>query len=577
MSATPRDWSVQRWAHAKVVEIFGADLRSLAVFRGVLAVLVLADLANRARDLTAHYTDEGILPRTALLGEVLNRWSFSLNLMNGEPFFQILVFGVTALAALGMLVGYRTRLMTAIVWIAMLSIMWRNPLVSSGGDTLLVLLLFWGMFLPLGAHWSVDRMFETEPPRLAMSFLSLATFALFMQIAFVYWFSVVLKSSPEWRTDGTALYYALNLDRIATPLGAYLAHFPTLLKVLTLGTVGLETLGPLLLFCPFFTRFVRTGTVLVFMSFHLGIWLTMHLGMINWVSGFCMVCFLPGWFWDVPVAKVRAALPERFETVRQLKHLLLNLAHHRVSPLRMRLVPAGAEQPQGAGLATQDDHNEIRRGSAHFTTFRSALTGRTPQRGALVSGRGTPTNDPPEGTGPPMLRSSLVTNLLAFFFLLYILCWNLVTVSALTMPVWTTPLGPFLGLQQQWNMFAPYPPTNDGWYVIPGTLRGGQHVDLRPVIGDDFRLHNLSWEKPRYVLGTYEDEHWRKYLENILSPQYTNERWYFGNYICREWNAHHAGAEQLTSLRIIFMQETTLPDYRHSDPQKLTIWKGNCS
>src|SRR5215217_7632278 len=64
VSGTPKDWSAQHWAYAKVVEIFGADLRSLATFRIVLALLVLSDLANRATDLFAHYTDAGIMPRT---------------------------------------------------------------------------------------------------------------------------------------------------------------------------------------------------------------------------------------------------------------------------------------------------------------------------------------------------------------------------------------------------------------------------------------------------------------------------------------------------------------------------------
>lgn len=31
---------------------------------------------------------------------MLSRWAFSLNLMNGEPFFQALLFGVAAVAAL---------------------------------------------------------------------------------------------------------------------------------------------------------------------------------------------------------------------------------------------------------------------------------------------------------------------------------------------------------------------------------------------------------------------------------------------------------------------------------------------
>jgi hypothetical protein len=122
MTAAPKDSPVGRRARAKIIEVFGANLRSLAVFRVVLALLVLADLTSRATDLYQHYTDAGVLPRTVLVEEVLSPWSFSLNLMNGQPFFQALLFGAAALAALGLLLGYRTRLMTIVVWVLMLSI-----------------------------------------------------------------------------------------------------------------------------------------------------------------------------------------------------------------------------------------------------------------------------------------------------------------------------------------------------------------------------------------------------------------------------------------------------------------------
>src|SRR3712207_8613651 len=51
-------------------DVFGADLRSLAAFRIVLALVVLSDLASRATDLVVHYTDDGLMPRTVLLEEV---------------------------------------------------------------------------------------------------------------------------------------------------------------------------------------------------------------------------------------------------------------------------------------------------------------------------------------------------------------------------------------------------------------------------------------------------------------------------------------------------------------------------
>ena len=97
-----------QWVPTWVTDIFGADLRSLAALRIVLAVIVLIDLAGRAPNLLAHYTDYGVLPRHILL-ITSNMWRFSLNLINGTLFAQALLFGITALAAVALLVGYRTR------------------------------------------------------------------------------------------------------------------------------------------------------------------------------------------------------------------------------------------------------------------------------------------------------------------------------------------------------------------------------------------------------------------------------------------------------------------------------------
>ena len=175
-----------------------------------------------------------------------------------------------------------------------------------------------------------------------------------------------------------------------------------------------------------------------------------------------------------------------------------------------------------------------------------------------------------------MLRSWLVTNLLAFVFLLYVLGWNLTTVSVLTMPERLLPVGPFLGLDQSWSMFAPSPSKEDGWYVIPGTLRDGQQTDLMSVTRDDYGVHKVSWEKPQDVNATYKNERWRKYLENIYGEEYAGQRLYLGQYICRQWNARHTGAEQLTTFKITYMLEITLPNYQRSAPQEVVLWNHSC-
>ena len=56
---------LRRWP-----ERFGLDLRALALFRILLGVILLVDLAARVGDIGVFYTDSGVLPRVDLLDRV---------------------------------------------------------------------------------------------------------------------------------------------------------------------------------------------------------------------------------------------------------------------------------------------------------------------------------------------------------------------------------------------------------------------------------------------------------------------------------------------------------------------------
>lgn len=564
------DSSLTRRIRTKAVEVFGADLRALAALRIALALLVLADLASRATDLHAHYTDEGVLPRTVVIERLLSPWSFSLNLMNGQLFFQALLFIVAGVAALGLLLGYRTRLMTFVVWVLMLSIQFRAPLVGGADGPLLRLLLFWSIFLPLGAYWSLDRTLKGPDYRPSTRFLSVATVGLFMQIAFMYWFTALLKSGPEWREEGTALYYALSLDQMSTPLGTYLLNFPSLLQVMTHATFALEAFGPFLLFCPFFTGPVRTATAMSFMGLHIGIWLTMDIGIFSWISALCMVCFFPEWFWENA-----ARLLRRLDVRRRLPRAAENLgqAARSLSDVLSSL-EASFRQPSLAGLAGRGDENRTGGLFARLVAGPPTLGGAAARGGGSAAGGAH--NGKPAGAETGVLRSSLAINLLACFFLLYVACWNLTTVSTFALPERAVPVGLFLGLDQSWGMFAPGPSTEDGWYVIPGNLRDGTQTDLMSVTREDYRQSKVSYEKPQHAKYTYKNERWRKYLENLWSQDHADERLYFGRYICREWNSRHASPKQVMNFQIVYMLEETVPEGQQSTPERVVTWEHSC-
>lgn len=283
---------------SRLEEIFGADLRSLAALRIGTALLVIVDLVLRATDLTAHYTDWGILPRAVLLEKATNVSPlFSIHLISGSWQGQAVLFLLAGLFAAALLLGYRTRGATIASWFFLISLQTRNPLILQASDSLLRMILFWGMFLPWGARYSLDCATHS-PQKLPKRVLSLGTFAYFMQVALVYGFTALLKSGPEWRTEGSAIYYALSIDQFATPLGHFLLQFPALLKFLTHAVFGLEAVGPFLLFSPVFTAPLRTVTVFAFCLMQLGIGFNMELGLFPWVSVVALLGFLPSWVWD---------------------------------------------------------------------------------------------------------------------------------------------------------------------------------------------------------------------------------------------------------------------------------------
>lgn len=466
---------------AKLSELFGIDIRSLALFRIGLSLVILWDLANRLQDLTAHYTDEGIVPRSFLI-ETLHPWHLSLHLMSGIWQVQLLLFILTGIFAFALLVGYKTRWATFWTWLFIISMQLRNPMIDQGGDILLKVLLFWAMFLPLGAYWSLDRHLSREPAP-AKQVISAGTTALLLQLCFMYWFSALLKIDPTWTKDGTAIWYALSIEQYSTDFGLYLLHYTHLLKILTFATFYLEAFGPFFAFSPIWTGPLRLATAVTFILFHLlGLQLTMELAHFPYICAAGWLAFIPGWFWD-----------------RLLKK----------------------------------------------QTFSSIPW-----------------------------KASWFSNGMASFFLVFIFLWNLSTLGIswryLSPP--SPPLSYLLALDQTWDMFAPYPITLDGWYVMPGLLKDGTEVDLFAAGAP------VSWEKPASLSRTYPNDRWRSYMMNLLLQE-SGESYipYYAEYLCRNWDKKHLPDQQLINFDIFFMMKINDVDAPPAPPEKTLIWHQECS
>jgi hypothetical protein len=158
-------------------------------------------------------------------------------------------------------------------------------------------------------------------------------------------------------------------------------------------------------------------------------------------------------------------------------------------------------------------------------------------------------------------------------FVVLVFVWNLHTIRLLPARSYQamTPLFRVLRIDQLWNMFAPYPLKEDGWWVFPARLADGSEIDLlHPQRGaPDYR-------KPENYATEQENIRWLTYRGRLWQKQYAaNRRWY-GRYLCRQWNTGHDGNERLMSFQMIYMLERTPPPDETPQVEQVVTWRQDC-
>lgn len=588
---------------------YSLDLRSLALFRIGLACILLGDLFFRSFDLTSFYTDWGVLPRAALLDKFSPPDRFSIHLISGQPIFQIGLFLLAAFFAVMLLLGVKTRLATIASWFMLVSLQNRNLEILQGGDVYLRQLMFWAIFLPLGALYSVDSALNTAadsapaPSRNRYSYFSVPGIALMLQVAFVYAFAVLLKSGPSWHQEHSAVYYALSIQQMSTPLGRFLLHFPKLLPWLTRGALVHEGTIPFLILMPVLVGPIRTCGVLAILILHLALGLSIRLGHFPWIAGIAALPLLPTWFWQTVIPE---SVRHRFAHAGDG----LRLYYDELSPFfrkaafvsrTLLMIPAAELLPLRESLPTWNEMREPRswmviepngRRRFAFDGFACLLScsplfgwlssffrvGAIAQLGELgwrrMESRGDKLSDLTMGLKfrPAKLRTSWIVNAFALIVIVYVFLWNLSSVTHRAFRPAQEKMGITLGLDQEWDMFSPYPLTYDGWYVIKGKLRDGSETN---VLHPD---QPVSLAQPKSIADQYKNERWRKYLMNLSLSEYADYRLYYARSFCRSWNTGRSQRDPnaLISFDIIFMAHQNSLTRPPADFSPDLLWHHEC-
>jgi hypothetical protein len=297
----------------RLLRLFEIDARALAAFRIALGVLLFSDVVKRALALEAHYTDRGILPRSALFEFLPDPTIFQAYLWSGSTAYVATLFVAAGLLALCVTFGFHARLATWLYLWLQVSIRLRNPIACHTGDVYLTVITFFAAFLPYSHVLSLDRRRRPDLPRLASPFLSLAGAAMLLQVAVFYLGAGLDKHHFEVWNSGEAVSWFARLGMYTTPIGERLDAWPGLCRFATYFTLALEIGGPIALFVPWGTRWIRTVVVLLFVGFHLGIQAVVYIGIFELVSVAAALLFLPPMVWDFLGRFVPAFRRERLD------------------------------------------------------------------------------------------------------------------------------------------------------------------------------------------------------------------------------------------------------------------------
>jgi hypothetical protein len=281
-----------RWAKAT----FTLDVRSLAAYRIGLGLVLVVDSLLRTRDFSLMLAPDGMFPLDSLARFHGSPAIWSLAFLHDSVWCSGGVLALEALAGGALVVGWQSRLATVAAWVAVVSLIRRASPAANAGDFWLACQLFWSMFLPVGARWSLDadrRGAATTGPVTAVC--SVASAALVLQLAAVYVGAGLAKLNAGW-LSGEALTHALSVHDHGTPVGMMLGGISWLARSVQWLVVGGELVLPVLLLTVPKPR-VRGLLVAAFWGFHLAIWFGMTVGLFAVIGIVAWLPLIPAAAW----------------------------------------------------------------------------------------------------------------------------------------------------------------------------------------------------------------------------------------------------------------------------------------
>ena len=295
------------------------DLRSVALFRVTIGIVLLLHFSDRWRLSDDFYGPAGALP-AALVSSAneIPRFPTALTVIESYPGGMTVFFAVAIGAFAALTAGLFARWSALLSLIAFSSLAHRNPYVLIGGDYVLGSMLLWMQVLPIADRYSLDALRRRRNGRelpdarsTSQARPSIAAFGVLLQLGLIYLATAWQKTGSTWWQDGTALSHVLGMQRFLRPGAELVGQLPeSWLALLTRAVLVFEYLVLPLILLPMARPWLRRAALLGLVGLHLGIASVLDAGVFSIAMLACLPLLLSKEDWEWAFRLVgRVALP----------------------------------------------------------------------------------------------------------------------------------------------------------------------------------------------------------------------------------------------------------------------------
>ena len=242
-------------------------------------------------------------------GNLGYKFPFDLLQQAGSGFFW-LWYVVTIALVVAFVLGWRTRIVTPLLFIAYTTLNGQNTPISDGGNYFIRIMLIYLILVDVSRRWSLDsrrRAKKRSPETQTGSVLhNIGLCLVVAQICIVYLEAGLYKVQGTLWQNGTAVYYPLQSEAygVFPPLADLMTHWTFPVVIASYITVLAQIAFPFLLF----NKITRRIALIVLLGMHVSIAIAMGLPFFSGIMASADAVLVSGATWIAIVTWLRTTL-----------------------------------------------------------------------------------------------------------------------------------------------------------------------------------------------------------------------------------------------------------------------------